>query len=701
MGVNSDWVYLKLTSEQAMNLKMHIADPDPLPKNEQINLCGDDAKVTTFAINTDFNQAAGDTVWYRVNIKELRENTVGDATLIVTNLSSEENKMEAAMSWVCDIKNEMSEKNLVLKGNDVYNRVFGSDMLNSAEDKDVVYIRVIADKQMKFRVNMHLNKGDRCDNPMDFDWKNGNVNPEGECVWYNVEMLKDTVINGRDTAVLRIDEGKDLIMHIENQGDKKATASASLRFECLEASMGTKQYTLEAKNIDGSSKEWRIDRDLIEMYHPTSLVVNFCTPTTSMRIWATIEAAAPKDTTGVNTEVAICPFDGSVEYNFEDNIIGKTYQIYNDTVIIDTVSVRQGTMLKTTIDTFTIYVQQPFKAKNFNNTEVPEASQVVAKDGEKLNYSAMDAYLREYYNGLAAKDMRLASVDTIVWYAKNDKDEWVDIADVFPETKVLTKEDIKNLVLSYVIGNTCGAESKEAFVYIDNCQPFNFGKLDWGKAFCGQSFNVDAVIAQIKANPDATDNDVITISYDLGDGFKPYTKDVKMIGDKVEFKAEVVRDCGTPNEVTQKLTIEDPDGESAEVTGLPLVSEYDGWVLVINLNEINEKWGLNLKQGDETEKQVKWYRMVGTAPVMDKGDVLVKTGGYYLTENEKLEKGTYYAVIDIVATVEQPCGGTWRTITSIVNKAASVSTRKQMINGKLYIITGDNEVYDAQGQKVQ
>ena len=146
MGLNTQWLYLQLTAAQAQELLMTIVARQKL--DPAITACED---ATPFAVNTDYNQNAGESVWYRVNLKEIRENTSGDATLVITNLSDEEITLKAEMAWICPVEYEMTEKSLMMKGNEVYTRTFVRDLLNSAEGRDIVYVRVSTDKQMKFQ----------------------------------------------------------------------------------------------------------------------------------------------------------------------------------------------------------------------------------------------------------------------------------------------------------------------------------------------------------------------------------------------------------------------------------------------------------------------------------------------------------------------------------------------------------------------
>lgn len=697
-GLNTQWLYLQLTAAQAQNLLMTIVDREKIPT---IDACNDALR---FAVNTDYNQVAEDTVWYAVNLKEIRELTSGDATLIVTDLSGEENTLKAELAWVCPVEYEMSSKSMLLKGNEVYTRIFNRDMLNTAEGKDIAYIRVISEKAMKFRVDMHLNKGDECANPIEFDWANGNTNPQGACLWYNVAMVDE---NGN----ARVPADKDLKLTIINLSDQKVSASADIRFECKERSLGDGQYTFEANE----TKEKIIDGKLIDQVKPTSLVVNFCTPKSSMFIKAEVIDNETDSVCFEDVKLVLC--DGS---EYEDvvttTVIKRTIDSKNPESLAwnDTVSVRMGTILVDSIYRFT--VTPMIAAEHLDYTTVPEESQIKANNGEKLDYTAFEAYLVKYYSDLAAAYDSIAAYDTIIWEAFNadpEVNDYDNIENVPVAQNVLDYATTKSLILAYTVVNECGSETYDTIQVnvVKGCDDVfdltTLTDLYWPIAFCGTTYDVDAVKAQIQAALDAAGStDVVTIHYN---GDAEYNNEKMVSGESVTFYAKVTSTCDASTSVTapKTMTVISADGKSDQVTSLPLVDPFagdkiDNKILLIDVNAINanaDKYGLELPQYYDTENLVTWYRMVGTEPDTIK-DVRVQKGGYYLTtDNEKLESGAYYAVIKVVNAAAGECDGEWRTIVYAVSKPATVS--KRMINGKLYIVTEDNVIYDAQGQKVQ
>ncbi len=140
------------------------------------------------------------------------------------------------------------------------------------------------------------------------------------------------------------------------------------------------------------------------------------------------------------------------------------------------------------------------------------------------------------------------------------------------------------------------------------------------------------------------------------------------------------------NEIT--LVVETPTADNTETyANMPAVSKYDGWLLMINLNEINARGFY------PTEDQVAWMKIVGEADfaTTDAADDEQVGTGYYYTSDEQLT-GKYYAVIDMAPVAEDPCGAIIRTVTiTCATAPANVSIAPNMVApGEDIVISGLN-----------
>ncbi len=120
------------------------------------------------------------------------------------------------------------------------------------------------------------------------------------------------------------------------------------------------------------------------------------------------------------------------------------------------------------------------------------------------------------------------------------------------------------------------------------------------------------------------------------------------------------------------LTVAGPTADNTDIlAAMPAVSKYNGWLLMINLNEINARGFF------PTEDEVEWYKIQGEADfaataTSDPLDSIVGTG-YYFTTGHQLN-GEYYAVIDMLPDTLDACGAILRTVTlTCTSTSASVS----------------------------
>ncbi len=142
------------------------------------------------------------------------------------------------------------------------------------------------------------------------------------------------------------------------------------------------------------------------------------------------------------------------------------------------------------------------------------------------------------------------------------------------------------------------------------------------------------------------------------------------------------------NEIT--LVVETPTADNTDTyDNMPAVSKYDGWLLMINLNEINARGFY------PTEDQVVWMKINREADfaatcAVDPAEEQVATG-YYYTSGEQLS-GAYYAVIDMAPVTDDPCGAIIRTVTITCTSApANVSLAPSMVApGEEIVISGLN-----------
>lgn len=137
------------------------------------------------------------------------------------------------------------------------------------------------------------------------------------------------------------------------------------------------------------------------------------------------------------------------------------------------------------------------------------------------------------------------------------------------------------------------------------------------------------------------------------------------------------------------------------VSSIPVTTRYN-WILMIHRKAIKE---LGF---DPTEKQVKWFRVVGEPDDLDDSsswDDEYLTSGYSFTIDANLQgTGLYYAVMDVSTSNGIFCHDLVRSeiiqYCSVEEPKQEIKTIKFIKNDRLYIQT-ETGLYDSQGRQTQ
>lgn len=153
------------------------------------------------------------------------------------------------------------------------------------------------------------------------------------------------------------------------------------------------------------------------------------------------------------------------------------------------------------------------------------------------------------------------------------------------------------------------------------------------------------------------------------------------------------------------LEVQFPTADNTpDMDNLPAVSKYNDWLLMVNLNKINEQGWY------PAAEDVTWYRVTGEldAALGERDDEPLGTG-YYYTVAGKLT-GDYYALVNITADADHACGALLRTVVlSCAPAPQTVSLAPAMVApGEEVSLTGLNpqqtytvEIYSLAGVCLQ
>ncbi|MCQ2339597.1 MAG: T9SS type A sorting domain-containing protein [Paludibacteraceae bacterium] len=427
-------ILVKVVCSEDITFRMDKVERPKLP--EAIIAC-ENAK--PLLINTDYKQGQNDTVWYVVDAKDLRENTVGDGVLSIHNIGATNVKIKAEVAYICPVEYEMTSKQISVKAGEDYSKLLERAKFNSVT-APLVYVRLISTDSIAFRIDLKLAKGDDCLNPIDFDWAHGNVNPKDSCLWYNVpfyDTKKDTIL---------IWEGYDVRLHIDNLSDSTVSMEAAMRFECDSMEMYHENYSLVA----GASKTKDIDRDLIVKTAAPHMLINVCS-NQNIHIWAEF-IPEKADSVIVNRHYAfVCPGE-----EYTDPITKQTINVVSDTILSQVTQFQVGTYLVDSIDSVFLTQYRAVEAIEIVADDIlPEQLANVAVVGQKLNTAVLFAYIKDTLNALAMASDTIAPIDTIKWEAIDPADGlYHNIIEVEYLQSELTGDPAK-VTLKYMASTEC------------------------------------------------------------------------------------------------------------------------------------------------------------------------------------------------------------------------------------------------------
>lgn len=427
-GFTDDILYVAVTTaaNQRIRIFSYAEEHTPIPP---IEACQD---AVNFFINTDFVQAAGTEVWYRVPLRDIQETTSGDGVLTIRNTGETDAIVKGELSWECPVEHEMTSRTRTIpQGGELVYNIQRNQLM--AFDSTYAYVRVTTDQALSFRFDITRNRGGSCLTAIDFDWKDGNIHPGG-CLWYQVELNQEN-----------LPEGKDLRLCIVNLDRQNATdMSALITWECDEENpLRTLSHTLAA----GDTIFQDIDRDLVETIGWPNLQIYFCSDEQT-HIYVELIDEMPPVVEERTIDVALC--DGAT-YTYTTVINDQTY-IFEQTVfnsdpathtLDQTVTYRQGTVMHDSIwhFRFTPMIAIP---QTPAETLAEIGATPLLVEGMKVFVDSSLAVLNRYY---AAIDS-FARIDTLYWSADPNGATFVDTTTVLPR-------DTRSMTLYLHIEDSC------------------------------------------------------------------------------------------------------------------------------------------------------------------------------------------------------------------------------------------------------
>jgi len=292
-----------------------------------------------------------------------------------------------------------------------------------------VYFRVKTDNPVKLRLNTPQLTGDKCLNPMRFDWHHGNVNPAKDTTWIHVQL---------DSTM--VPQGKDLLLHMDNW----STGATDVKAVILEEDCSGKELGSVSRKVTTDTIKV-IERKLLQTWGWGGFQIKYYSDSTTY-LWAEIVDAIIPDTLYDTIRMNVC-----MPYTFTD--VADTIRTINQdsTWTVYTDSIDKAKVEYHIIQTYydVKQLKDPKLIKIDSLTNIP----VVTK-GAVLDCSAATTEL--YNKFLAAADSTIKAIegtDSIKWeYVFGPKPtgepDWQDI----PATPL----DTAVIALRYNVITECG-----------------------------------------------------------------------------------------------------------------------------------------------------------------------------------------------------------------------------------------------------
>lgn len=226
-------------------------------------------------------QQAGDTVWYKIAMEEVREKSAKFPTVFVQNLSSTNvATITGELSLECPDSIANQKRSKTIEANGTYTKQLSRNLFENIV-QDTIYLKVITTQDIALQIRLTEEaEGASCSSAIPFNWVAGNTQAANENLWYSVDL--------RDA----MKRGNDLKLHIENKENATCKGVVQLVYECpIVGTPTTEDFTFKPLE----KADFTVQNSTFEMIEDSMVYVNVQS-TTSLRVWVDTLEVAPFDT---------------------------------------------------------------------------------------------------------------------------------------------------------------------------------------------------------------------------------------------------------------------------------------------------------------------------------------------------------------------------------------------------------------------
>ena len=211
------------------------------------------------------------TVWYKINMEEVRKKAAKFPTVFVQNLSTDAAaNITAELSVECPDLIENQKRSTTIAANGTFTKQLSRNLFeNIVQDEIYLCVRSTQDISIQIRLTEEA-AGASCSSAIPFNWASGNTQAANANLWYVVDLQPI------------IESGEDLKLHLQNRDNAECTGFIQVAYSCpLEDATTLQNYKLAAN----AQKDATIRNSAIESMTDGVVYVNI-QGSTSLRFWA-------------------------------------------------------------------------------------------------------------------------------------------------------------------------------------------------------------------------------------------------------------------------------------------------------------------------------------------------------------------------------------------------------------------------------
>ena len=216
-------------------------------------------------------QQAGDTVWYKIAMEEVREKSAKFPTVFVQNLSSTNAvTITGELSLECPDSIANQKRSKTIEANGTYTKQLSRNLFENIV-QDTIYLKVITTQDIALQIRLTEEaEGASCASAIPFNWVSGNSQNANDNLWYIVDVRNI------------MQQGNDIRLHIENRDNETCKGVAQLIYECPPVSAPSVQdFKLSAHG----TRSITIQNSAFETLNDSVAYINL-QGTTGLRVWA-------------------------------------------------------------------------------------------------------------------------------------------------------------------------------------------------------------------------------------------------------------------------------------------------------------------------------------------------------------------------------------------------------------------------------